>query len=282
MKMVQRPGQSMEEYKSSLLTCALRANPKDQDQRDKTLRKVAIMGISKNLQPLLKLFLADKPDANFNEIMNRMAFIGDSDPLEEDNPEETSLYPAGEAQKGGLREGGSQYYAPPMQGNSMRTNEATGCSGKWTEGIDENQFMSLLQSLNDSVKDMRLSNDRLSQTVKGLAGESKKKQAGEQTQTQALEKFGETVLKQMDQRLTSFTQPRGGYRGQAGRGRGRWKPHGGRGDGSNPSREPTSEGGMTDGLGPRPVSSRPVRPQGDLRMFKLVGTRGISCGIVHP
>ncbi len=51
MKMVQRPGQSVEDYKCSLLTFALRAIPKDQKQRDKTLRMLAIMGIRKKLQP---------------------------------------------------------------------------------------------------------------------------------------------------------------------------------------------------------------------------------------
>ncbi len=65
----------------------------------------------------------------------------------------------------------------------------------------------------DSVRDMKVSNDRLSQTIRGLAGESEKKLAGDQTQSQALEKFGETVLKQMDQRLTSLSQPQGGRGG---------------------------------------------------------------------
>ncbi|MCP3891972.1 MAG: hypothetical protein GY702_24350, partial [Desulfobulbaceae bacterium] len=102
--------------------------------------------------------MAAKPDATFSEIMNRLAFIGDSDPLEDDNAEEGSLYQAGEAQKGDPQKGGTQYYASPMPGTTKRTNETAGYSGKWTEGVDENQFMSILQSLNDSVK--------------GLAGES--------------------------------------------------------------------------------------------------------------
>ncbi len=183
-----------------------------------------------------------------------MAFIGDSDPLEDNDAEEGSLYQTGEAQKGDPQKGGTQYYASPIPGITKQTDEAAG----------EHQFMSILQSLNDSVKDMRLSNDRLSQTVKGLAGESRKKQAGEQTQTQALERFGETVLKQMDQRLDSINFPRGGYRGRAPRGRGRWKNRGGgRGDGPNPSRDEVSKGETAD-------QSRPLKPQSIPRVYIFV------------
>ncbi len=123
---------------------------------------MAITGLSKPLQPILKLYLADNPDATFNDIMNRMAFIGDSIPLDETDPEETSLYTNQGAQKGILHQGGSKYYALQPQEDSKLKNGHASYPGRWTEGIDEkDQFLSLLQSLNDSVRDMKVSNDKL-------------------------------------------------------------------------------------------------------------------------
>ncbi len=166
LRMSQRPGQSIEDYKTSLVECAMKAFPEQAQQRMETLKKVIFTGLSPEFLPLMKDYIYDHPKASFNQIMDRLAFVG-------------STLPSSTRQEDGI------YKISPD-------------SGQGNTSKDEPSLLAeVMETLKQSTESMTKSIDRMTSGMTALKEETHKSISGSQETNKNISKMSATLLNKM-------------------------------------------------------------------------------------